>query len=115
MKNFADIINNNWDWLKKKLGDDNWSNFLADCQTAINQFNINEDFSTFDTTILDSLGNINKVLSNENKITDFLGGCKMGTNKPAPTKDDDLVQNSVDELAKKIAEEKPKPQGSQTN
>ena len=115
MKNIADNIRINWDWLKKKLGDDNWSKFLADCQTAFDQFNTDKDFSSFNTTILDSLSNINKVLSNENKITDFLGGCKMGTNKPAPTQDDDLVQNSVDELAKKIAEEKPKPQVSQTN
>ena len=108
MKNFADGINDNWDWLKGKLDDNNWHTFLADSQKAINQFNINNDLSLFEKSLIESL-------EKTNKVADFLRGCRMATNEPAPTQDEDLVQNSVDELAKKVAKEKANPQGSQTN
>ena len=107
MKNFADNINNNWDWLKKNLGDDDWDKFLADSQKAINQFNINKEFSTFEQSLADSL-------RKTNKVSNFLG-LKMATNEAESSKPEDLVQNSVNELAEKIAEEKTKPKDSKTN
>jgi len=39
----------------------------------------------------------------------------MATNEAESTKPEDLVQNSVDELAEKIAKEKTKPKDSKTN
>ncbi len=108
MKIFADGINDNWDWLKKKLGDDNWNTFLVDSQKAIDQFKIEKNISSFEKTIIESL-------EKTDKVADFLRGCRMATNKPAPTKDEDLVQNSVNELAEKIKQEKTKPKDSQTN
>ena len=107
MKNFADGINDNWDWLRGKLGDD-WDAFLADSQKAINQFNINKNLGLFEKTLIESL-------EKTNKVSDFLRGCKMATNEAEPTKPEDLVQNSVDELAEKVRQEQTTPQGSQTN
>ena len=107
MNNFADGINHNWEWLRGKLGDD-WDEFLADSQKAINQFNSNQDLASFEKALIESL-------EKTNKVGDFLRGCRMATNEAEPTKPEDLVQNSVDELADKIEKEKSKPQGSQTN
>lgn len=107
MKNFANGIIHNWDWLRGKLGED-WDIFLADSQKAINQFNVNKDRPLFEKNLIESL-------EKTNKVADFVRGCRIATNEPAPTQDEDLVQNSVNELAEKVKQEQAKPQGSQTN
>lgn len=98
MKDVADSIIHNWDWLKGKL-DNDWDGFVSDSRKAIDRFNKNKDISSFENALLDSLGKTNKV-------EDFVKGCRMATNEPAPTKDEDMVQNSVNELAKKVRKEK---------
>ena len=93
-ENCADRINYEWKWLREKLGND-WNRFLADCQMAIDQFNLTKDFPSFEKALSDSL-------EKTNKVDDFVHVCRMGTDDSARTQPEDLVKNSVDELAKKV-------------
>ena len=96
MKNVADSIVLNWEWLKGRLGSD-WDQFLADCQIAVDHFNCNQNLSSFERIILNSL-------SQTRKVDAFLEGMKMGTTEASP-QTEDSVKNEVDKLAQRVEQE----------
>lgn len=98
MKNVADSIVLNWEWLKMRLGSD-WDEFLADCQIAVDHFNHNQNAASFDRIILNSL-------SQTRKVDDFVNGCRMGTTEASPTQTEDSIKNEVDNLAQRVAQER---------